>query len=179
MTITQAQAPSAATVAFEVRAIDPDVLARLRVADDAGHPPRLMTDEGGGRPLRCCLRASKPGERIALASYAPLRQWAAEAGADPGPYDEVGPVFIHPDPCDGPSGTGYPEDFVGWPRMFRAYRADAAIMSGRLACADEVGDIAAAHRLISEIFADSQVAVVHARAVEFGCFTFEIRRASS
>jgi hypothetical protein len=178
MTITHDHASSAATTAsFEIRAIDPAVLARLLVADDAGHAPRLVTDEAGGSPLRCCLRASKPGERIALVSYAPLRQWAGETGADPGPYDEVGPVFIHPEPCDGPSGTEYPEEFIGWRRMFRAYRADGSILSGRLSSADEVGDAAAAHRLLGEIFVDPEVAVVHARALEFGCFTFEIRRA--
>jgi hypothetical protein len=178
MTITQAHASGARmTAAFEVRAIDPGVLARLRVTDDAGHAPRLVTDEAGGSPLRCCLRASKPGDRIALVSYAPLRQWSGETGADPGPYDEVGPVFIHPQACGGPRGAGYPEDFAGWPRLFRAYRADGTILSGRLSTADEVGGQAAAQRLLGEIFADPEVAVVHARALEFGCFTFEIRRA--
>jgi hypothetical protein len=177
MTITRADAPGAATTAtFEVRAIDPSVLARLRVADDAGHAPRLVTEGAGGSPLRCCLRTSRPGERIGLVSYAPLRQWAGEAGADPGPYDEVGPVFIHPEPCDGPEGTGYPDEFIGWQRMFRSYRADGSILLGRLAPASELGDKAAAHRLLGEIFTDPEVAVVHARAVEFGCFTFEIRR---
>jgi Protein of unknown function (DUF1203) len=177
MTITQAQASGASTTAaFEIRGIDPGVLARLRVTDDAGHSPRLVTEGAGGSPLRCCLRTSKPGERIALVSYAPLRPWAEETGADPGPYDEVGPVFIHPEPCGGPSGTGYPEDYIGWSRMFRAYRADGTILLGRLASADDVGDLAAAHRCVGEILADPEVAVVHARAIEFGCFTFEIRR---
>jgi len=180
MTTIQAHVSGApATEAFEVRAIDPEVLARLRVTDDAGHAPRLVTEVEGGSPLRCCLRVSKPRERIALVSYAPLRQWASEAGADPGPYDEVGPVFIHPEPCDGPAGSEYPEDFTGWSRMFRAYRADGGILLGRLASADEVGDRAAAHRLLHKIFANPEVAVVHARAVEFGCFTFEIRRATA
>lgn len=169
-------APTAET--FEVRGIDRGVLARLRVTDDAGHAPRLVTEMEGGSPLRCCLRVSKPGERIALVSYAPLRQWASEAGADPGPYDEVGPVFIHAEPCDGPAGSDYPEDFTGLSRMFRAYRADGSILLGRLASADEVGDRGAAHRLLDEIFAEPEVAVVHARAIEFGCFTFEIRRAA-
>lgn len=179
MTITQPQPAVSAseTAVFEVRAIDPAVLDRLRVTDDAGRPPRPVTDEAGGSPLRCCLRTSEPGEQIALVSYAPLRRWAERHGADPGPYDEVGPVFIHPEPCDGPAGTGYPEEFTGWQRMFRAYRADGSILRGRLAAADEVGDRTAAHRLLDEIFADPEVAVVHARAVEFGCFTFEIRRA--
>ena len=179
MTITQSQAAAVSatvTAEFEVRAIDPTVLVGLRVVDDAGHPPRLVADEAGGSPLRCCLRTSKPGEPIALISYAPLRRWAQQIGADPGAYDEVGPVFIHPEPCDGPGGTGYPEEFTGWQRMFRAYRADGSILRGRLASAAEMGDRAAAHHVLSELFADPEVAVVHARAVEFGCFTFEIRR---
>ena len=182
MTITQpytvpsAAPPAAAAAAFEVRAIDPDVLARLRMFDDAGHPPRLVIDGEGGSPLRCCLRASSPGERLALVSYAPLRLWARQNGADPGPYDEVGPVFIHSEPCDGPDGIGYPEDFVGEQRMFRAYRADGSILRGQLASADEVGNRDTAHRLLGELFADPDVAVVHARAVAFGCFTFEVRR---
>lgn len=180
MTIMQTPASGAATIAtFEVWAIDPGVLARLRVADDAGHAPRMVTDAANGIPLRCCLRASEPGEQIALVSYAPLRQWAGEVGADPGPYDEVGPVFIHPEPCAGPGSTEFPECFVGSQRMFRAYRADGSILRGRLATVGEVGDQAAAHRLLDEIFADPEVAVVHARAVEFGCFTFEIRRVST
>lgn len=60
--------------------------------------------------------------------------------------------------------------------MFRAYRADGSILRGRLASAAEVADRDAAHRLLGELIADPEVAVVHARAIEFGCFTFEIRR---
>lgn len=86
-------------------------------------------------------------------------------------------MFIHPEPCGGPDGTGYPEAFLGWQRMFRAYRADGSILRGWLASAEEVGNRDTAHRLLGEIFADPDVAVVHARAVAFGCFTFEIRRA--
>lgn len=162
---------------FEVRAIHPAALGQLRVRDDAGHRPRLVIDDKGGSPLRCCLRKSRPGEAIALVSYAPLRRWAQQNGAEPGPYDEVGPVFIHSDWCGGPREDGYPADFTGTRRVFRAYRSDGTILDGRLATAEELSDQSAADRLIAEIFADQEVAVVHARAVEFGCFTFEIRRA--
>jgi Protein of unknown function (DUF1203) len=163
---------------FAVRAIEPDVLTQLRVQDDAGQAPRLTTDPAGGTPLRCCLRRSRPGALIALVSYAPLRRWARAAGADPGPYDEVGPIFIHRAPCVGPYGGEYPVAFLHQRRVLRAYSADGRILGGRLAEASELGDQGAAAALISEIFADQRVAVVHARAVEFGCFTFEIRRAS-
>lgn len=161
---------------YEVRAIGPDVLSQLRHRDDAGHAPRIMTDPDGGSPLRCCLRLSLPGEQVALVSYAPVRRWADQVGADLGPYDEVGPVFIHPQPCSGPDGTGYPSALAGSRRVLRAYSADGRIRSGRLADQHEVSDAATAGLILREIFADPEVAVVHARAVEFGCFTFEIRR---
>ncbi|EFF88894.1 conserved hypothetical protein, partial [Streptomyces sp. e14] len=85
-------------------------LRELRAADDAGQPlqPYTAREDGVplacvGSPLRCCLRGIEPGERVALVSYAPLRRWAAQTGARPGAYDETGPVFIHADPCAGPS----------------------------------------------------------------------------
>ena len=48
------------------------LLSQLRERDDAGHPPRLLIDQEGGSPLRCCLRRIRPGERVALVAYAPL-----------------------------------------------------------------------------------------------------------
>jgi hypothetical protein len=177
MTTTQTQQQEViAGIEFEVRAIDGDVVAQLRVSDDAGNAPRVIVPAEGGSPLRCCLRASRPGERIALVSYAPLRRWAAATGADPGAYDEIGPVFIHPLPCGGSAGSGYPVELLGSTRVFRAYRADGSILGGRLATAGELGDQAAAGRVLSGLLADPDVELVHARALEFGCFTFEVRR---
>jgi hypothetical protein len=70
---------------IQVNAIPANVLRELRVRDDGGQPPRLLTDRDGGSPLRCCLRRIRPGERVALVTYAPLRRWARATGADPGP----------------------------------------------------------------------------------------------
>jgi Protein of unknown function (DUF1203) len=161
---------------FEVRAIVPDVLRELLWSDDSGQPPVLLTDADGGAPLRCCLRPSQAGEQIALVSYAPLRRWAREAGAAPGPYDEVGPVFIHPAACDGPDGTGYPNWLAAGRRVLRAYGADGRILGGRLVEAEPAGSPVPAESALAKLFADPAVALVHARALEFGCFTFEVRR---
>ncbi len=163
---------------FEVRAISPDVVRELLRLDDAGRPPRLMTDAEGGAPLRCCLRPIRPGERVALVSYAPLRRWARDTGVEPGPYDEVGPIFIHAGPCDGPDGTGYPSALAGRPRMLRAYNASGQILGGRLVEGDPAESPVAVESALAEMLADPHVAVVHGRAVDFGCFTFEARRVS-
>jgi hypothetical protein len=161
---------------FEVRAIAPDVLAGLRVTDDAGNAPVLQTDAQGGAPLRCCLRRSRAGEQVALVSYAPLRRWAHQTGAQPGPYDEVGPIFIHPGDCGGADGTGCPAPFASGARVLRAYSADGHILGGRLIDPDPDGSPLPVESALAGIFTDPAVALVHCRAVEFGCFMFEVRR---
>ncbi|MFD8914371.1 DUF1203 domain-containing protein [Streptomyces sp. NPDC059575] len=151
------------------RPITEPVLARLRTTDDAGRPLTAVTDPEGGAPLRCCLRRSEPGERIALISYAPLRRWAAETGAVPGAYDEQGPLFIHAEACGGPEDEGLA--FAEAHRVLRRYSRDGRILGGRLVTTPE--DFEAA---LSEAFTDPEVALVHVRAVEYGCFLYEVRR---
>jgi hypothetical protein len=159
------------TQTFTVHPIAPDVVAALRVRDDAGRPPRAVVDAEGGSPLRCCLRASRPGERLLLAAYAPLRRWAAETGADPGAYDELGPVFIHAEPCDGGEPGGWPEELRGSPRVLRGYGADGRILDARVVAEGE-----APEPEVDALLADDRIAFVHARALLFGCYTFAISR---
>ncbi|WP_250399506.1 DUF1203 domain-containing protein [Streptomyces cellostaticus] len=164
------------TLTYEVRAIDPAVLKQLRERDDAGFTRAPVTDPEGGAPLRCCLRHSEAGERIVLVSYAPLRRWAEETGAEPGPYDECGPVFVHAEECGGPtSGSAYPRELHGARRMLRTYSAQGHILGGRLIEIPKERATEVDHALL-DIFEDPTVALVHVRAVEFGCFMVEIRR---
>ncbi|MGW5635289.1 DUF1203 domain-containing protein [Streptomyces sp. NPDC003832] len=152
---------------YVARPIEPRALEELRVTDDAGRTTVPRTDPEGGAPLRCCLRRSAPGERIALVSYAPLRRWAAATGVDPGAYDEQGPVFVHAEECAGPAGDGHP--FAGAHRTVRRYSADGRILGGRLV--ESLGDDA-----FRDAFDDPEVALVHVRAVEYGCFLYEVGR---
>lgn len=161
------------TRTYVVRPIPADVVAQLRVLDDAGHTPVTVVDADGGSPLRCCLRVSRPGDDLLVASYAPVRRWAAAHGADPAAYDEVGPVFIHPQPCDGAADDAYPSDLRGTPRVLRAYSADARIIDARVLGAQDDP-----HAAIEALLADPQVAFVHARALGFGCYTFAVERAA-
>ncbi|WP_263399732.1 DUF1203 domain-containing protein [Saccharopolyspora pogona] len=97
-------------MAFQVLPIDPTVLDELRKLGDAGREPSTyIEDDEYGQPLRCC----RPGERISLASYAPLRRWGRDSGIDPGAYEEVGPVFIHAETCDGSASSEWPEPLRG------------------------------------------------------------------
>ncbi|MEU5532559.1 DUF1203 domain-containing protein [Streptomyces sp. NPDC020362] len=156
--------------AYAARPLTRTALKELRTRDDAGRPMAPFTDDEGGAPLRCCLRRSEPGERIALVSYAPLRRWAAGTGADPGAYDEQGPVFIHADDCAGPD-TDDALPFADAHRTVRRYSTDGRILGGRL-----VGSPTAFEPAFAEAFTDPEVALVHVRAVEYGCFLYEVRR---
>ncbi|MFC9397148.1 DUF1203 domain-containing protein [Streptomyces sp. NPDC057027] len=165
-----------ATTAYAARPIPPTTLAELRATDDAGRPCAPYTATDGGHPLRCCLRLSVPGERIALVSYAPLRRWAAETGAEPGAYDEQGPVFVHAEDCGGPAPSEtYPFSRTGALRALRRYDAAGRIVGGRLLELPEP-PAAGFDQALAEAFADPAVALVHVRAVEYGCFHFEVRR---
>lgn len=165
------------------RPIHPTALKELRDGDDAGRSLRPYTArEDGvplkclGSPLRCCLRAIEAGERVALVSYAPLRRWAAETGADPGAYDEAGPVFIHADDCEGPAGSsGYPFARAGALRTIRRYDHRGHIVGGALFEIPEDAD-AGFDEALAEAFRAPEVALVHVRALEHGCFHFEVRR---
>lgn len=158
------------TTHHTARPVPAPVLKELRTLDDAGRPAVPRTDDEGGAPLRCCLRRSAPGERVALVSYAPLRRWAARTGADPGAYDEQGPVFIHAERCAGPApDAGLP--FTHAHRTLRRYSADGRILGGRLV---ETPDAFAP--ALTAAFTDPEVALVHVRAVEHGCFLYEVRR---
>ncbi|WP_037618864.1 DUF1203 domain-containing protein [Streptomyces aureus] len=154
---------------YTARPIGRTALKELRDTDDSGRRPVPPTDAEGGSPLRCCLRRSEPGERIALVSYAPLRRWARETGAEPGPYEETGPVFVHAQECAGPATDALP--FTNAHRTVRRYSARGHILGGRLVETPEEFPEA-----FAEAFTDPDVALVHVRAVEFGCFLYEVRR---
>ncbi|MGW5862124.1 DUF1203 domain-containing protein [Streptomyces sp. NPDC055239] len=164
-------------LAYTPRPITPTTLKQLRDTDDAGRPCAPYVDSEGGDPLRCCLRPIAPGDHVALVSYAPLRRWAEETGATPGAYDEQGPVFIHAEECEGPaqSSEEYPFARPGALRTLRRYNAQGHITGGRLL---EIPDPATEgfDAAFAEAFADPEVALVHVRAVEYGCFLFEVRR---
>ncbi|GAA5093580.1 DUF1203 domain-containing protein [Nocardia iowensis] len=158
---------------LRIQAIPLGTMRRLRSQgyDDHGHPWVRRVDREGGAPLRCCLRDSLAGEGIVLISYAPVR---AAVTVDAGAYDEVGPVFVHEDPCDGYVDQGrYPTDWARVrPQVLRAYRADGSIADGVRVTPGDDYDAAA-----RELLSDTDIAFLHARNVIFGCYMLEILRA--
>lgn len=129
--------------------------------DDFGNP-LVAQASGAGAPLRCCLTLSREGEQIALISHRP-----SPLG---GPYAEVGPVFVHVDPCPGFTGTDFPADFTDRRAVLRPYDATGQMLDGVLA---EPGE---SEGELKRLFDDPEVALVHVRNVIAGCWNFSVRR---
>lgn len=146
-----------------IPATELDVI-RAAMRDGAGHRLTVQVDEEGGSPLRCCLRLTRPGERMLLISYMP------PGGI--GGYAERGPVFIHADPCGG-YGTphAYPPELDGRRQVVRAYS-----YAGRIADGILVDGASEALRIIEDLFAQPDIELVQIRNVGYGCYNFAVRR---
>ena len=125
--------------------------------------PFIDEDGGSGRPLRCCLSDSQVGDRIALIAWSPFL-WQ-------GPYAELGPIFVHADPCDGTATDAtLPADLDARAMVLRPYGHDRKIAYHR------VQHVAAGGSLTKELtalLAEADVDFVHGRNVTGGCFSFQ------
>jgi hypothetical protein len=140
-------------------------LDKIRAArrDEAGNQLTPQADPEGGNPLRCCLRESRPGERVLLIAYTP----SGTAGA----YAERGPVFVHAGPCGGyTTPHHYPPGLSHRQQVVRAYDHDGRITDGVL-----TGDGEQATAVIQQLLARPDVALVHLRNVGWGCYNFMVR----
>jgi Protein of unknown function (DUF1203) len=150
--------------ALTFEAIPAAELAEIRAAgrDEAGNSLTVQADNGGS-PVRCCLRETRPGERVMLIAYTP----PGTAGA----YAERGPVFVHADPCEGyPTPRRYPPGLRHRMQVVRAYDRQGRIADGVLAA-----DGLQAEAVIAEMLARPDVELVHLRNVGYGCYNFAVR----
>jgi hypothetical protein len=155
---------TAGTGALTFEAIPAAGLAEIRAAgrDEAGNSLTVQAGNGGS-PVRCCLRETRPGERVMLIAYTP----PGTAGA----YAERGPVFVHADPCEGyPTSRRYPPGLRHRMQVVRAYDRQGRIADGLLAA-----DGLQAEAVIAEMLARPDVELVHLRNVGYGCYNFAVR----
>ena len=135
---------------------------RLRGLDDLGNPVQVADAIGEGEPLRCCLRYARAGEAIMLISYSPEGQ---------GVWREVGPVYVHADPCPGPRYTSLPEQLRTGPHVLRAYRSDGSMNYEQNTLVPEDQDLEGELR---RLLRDPDVSHVHVRTVLPQCFLYSV-----
>jgi Protein of unknown function (DUF1203) len=141
-------------------AIPSDIARRARetLRDDFGHGLAVTPATA---PCRHCLQIPKQPQPMILLSYQVL--------PDTGPYAEIGPIFIHAEPCEPYADvTTFPEDFRPRPLVLRAYDSTGSIVDAL------VSDPGNAQRDALAFFANPAVAEVHVRHVSYTCFDFKI-----
>ena len=147
-----------------IHAISPTRLNAIREAGEDGHgnafAPYPAT--GDGEPLRCCLRYARAGELIALISWAPFEEAS--------PWREVGPVYVHAEPCQGYAGDGLPVELRRGPRVLRTYRLDGIMNYDHNTL---VGD-EDLEPFLEKLLALPGVGTVHVRTVLPQCFLYAV-----
>ena len=135
--------------------------ARRAVAAGAADHTLVTADSPRGYPCRHCLQWANPGERMILFTYAAVEN---------GPYKELGPIFVHAEPCAQYSAvTNYPAEFRNG-RVIRAYDERTSIIDARVVNGE--GPEAA----IEELLQNERAAFLHVRSVGYGCYTMGVER---
>ena len=152
--------------------IGADELASIldRGTAENGHPITPFTDDDGGWPLRCCLRDSAPGDRLAIIAFSPF-PWT-------GPYRETGPIVVHSEDCPGAT-NGYPSQFDQRDQVIRAFGDDAGRHRTQVYDLNRLvraGD--GLEAAVREALRDDRVEFVHVHNVLSQCYSFTAARAT-
>jgi len=122
----------------------------------------VIADSPEGYPCRHCLRFAKPGERLILFPYASI-----PAGH---PYSEIGPIFVHEQPCERyPMTDQFPPD-LRQGRVIRAYDSNYNMIDAEVVNGSEP------EAVIEKLLEKPETAFVDVRSVARGCYTFRIQR---
>jgi hypothetical protein len=150
--------------AFRIVAVDPAIASAVRTErrDAFGNHLAVRRDDARHQ-CRSCLELTEPGEGFILFSHRPF--------AEPQPYAETGPVFVHERECRPYArAEEYPPEFPRTNVVLRGYGEGHEIVDARLV-ADGLVEGA-----IAELFEDPAVSYLHARNAAYGCFMFRIER---
>lgn len=168
-TITTPTVPhgTASATAFRYVALPTAVADAVRstlTAPRYGHPAHVEVAKGHG-PCRHCLRTFDIGrERRILFTLDPFD------GLEPLPLP--GPVFIHADTCPRyPEGGGFPEELRPLALTLNAYGAGRRLIDQAYVVD---GAVEAA---LERLFSSAEVAYVHVRDTQGGCYDLRVERA--
>lgn len=154
------------SIQFQIRPLSPEVatVARNTRVDQFGNSLPVVRD-GNPHQCRVCLTLSHPDEGVILLAHRPFETNQ--------PYAETGPIFVHERPCQPyADASTYPPDFPRSAVVLRGYSSDDRILDAQAVGKREV------EAVITELFANPEIAYLHARNLGYGCFMFRIDRAS-
>ena len=135
-------------------------------ADANGQPPERRVSDGDGVPCRHCLSDVEAGAPFLILAHRPFPTVQ--------PYAEIGPIFLHAEPCDR-----YSDDAAMPPMMrrterflLRGYGTDDRIVYGTGAVVPTTNLASTASVLLER----SEIAYLHVRSASNNCFQCRIDR---
>ena len=137
-------------------------------ADANGQVPERHISDGDGVPCRHCQRDVAAGEPYLILAHRPF--------PEPQPYAEVGPIFLHAEPCERyPATAETPAMFMkpGRRYLLKGYHPNDRIFYGTGQIVEPQEVAAAASRILER----PGVAYVHVRSALNNCFQCRIDRA--
>jgi uncharacterized protein DUF1203 len=150
---------------FNIVALPTEIVERWRArgVDEYGNALEpIVADRPAAFPCRHCLRDAEPGEAMLLASHSPFTL--------PGPYKEVGPLFVHASPCPRWSGDGIPQQIRRRLVALRGYDRRQAMID------NAVVEGTAIEGELERLLARDDVDFVHVRFARPGCFACRVER---
>jgi hypothetical protein len=151
---------------LSVQGIPSEAVDRIRRGggDANGQPALTRIAEGVANPCRHCLGLIAEGEEKLVLAYRPFDALH--------PYAELGPIFLHKNPCERYASESLPAwfDFM-IPAIIRGYGNDDWIRY-------ETGNVVPGPELTAEsrrILGDDTIAYVHVRS-KFNCFQCRVDR---
>ena len=136
--------------------------------DANGQPPEQHVSDGAGIPCRHCLQTVRKNDRYLILAYRPFSTVQ--------PYAEVGPIFLHADPCvrHEPSAEIPASFFSAKDFLVRGYDARDRIIygTGQIVSTGSLADVA------SRLLDQPQVAYLHVRSAKNNCYRCRIERAT-
>jgi Protein of unknown function (DUF1203) len=134
--------------------------------DANGRAPERQTSDGQGNPCRHCLTEIAAGAPMLVLAWRPFPVLQ--------PYAELGPIFLHAEPCPRYAASGsLPPMFRGWERLLiRGYRHDDRILYGT----GQVFAIAEVEAAAAAILDRPAAAYVHVRSAANNCYQCRIDR---
>ncbi len=134
--------------------------------DANGQAPERDISDGSGVPCRHCLSDIAAGEPFLILAHRPF------PGAQP--YAEIGPIFLHAEPCERHSETqGVPALFLSRAHaLVRGYGKDDRIVTGT----GQVVPSAEIAMVARDLLARPQVAYLHLRSASNNCYQCRIER---
>ncbi len=85
-------------------------------------PAERAVSDGGGNPCRHCLREIAEGAPMLVLAHRPFPA--------PQPYAEIGPIFLHAEPCERWQGSGLPPVATAPDYIVRGYTGEDRIRYG-------------------------------------------------